>query len=160
MQKNCLYQHTIPAHNTSVISNLNLKMATRTVLNLIGSPNWRPVASEILHILNMNRVQDAVVCHTVPELLRMCRNYEQQVIIWPTLPEPRIIGQSIGCVSNTLFINRFTPYQTWTVYIPEPKQIIDGRVLNRIRAHTVWPLHSSEAEKTAWLDKLVGFSNL
>ena len=129
-------------------------MALRTVLNLVGSSQWRPVASEMLHILNMNRVQDAVVCESLNELLRMCRNYEQQVIIWPSLPGPGIPGLSSECRSNTQFINKYTPYKAWQVYIPEPKL----RVNNGIAL--VWPLNGTLEEKTAWLDRLVRFSRV
>ena len=128
-------------------------MALRTVLNLTGSSQWRPVASEMLHILNMNRVQDAVVCDSINELLRMCRNYEQQVIIWPATQFGH--GMDIG------FINKYTPYQAWSVYVPEVyKYRSHPDMIKQLNSHVVWPYNGTLKEKTAWLDCLVRFSQL
>jgi hypothetical protein len=128
-------------------------MAYRTVLNLIGSSQWRPVAREMLHILNMNRVQDAVVCDSVNELLKMCRNYEQQVIICPATQFGP--GMDIG------FINRYTPYKGWTVYVPEVyKYKPHPDTVKQLDKHVVWPHNGTLKEKTEWLDRLVRFSKL
>ena len=155
--KNCFsffFQFSFHDKPNLIIYRLTAIMALRTVLNLTGSSQWRPIASEMLHILNMNRVQDAVVCESLNELLRNLRNYEQQVIIWPSLPGPRIPTLSPECTSNTQFINKYTPYQAWQVYIPEPKL----RANNGIAL--VWPLNGTLEEKTAWLDRLVRFSRV
>jgi hypothetical protein len=106
----------------------------------------------------MNRVQDAVVCESVNELLQMCRNYEQQVIIWPTSPGQHIIGKPVGCVNNTVFINQFTPYQAWTVYVPDSKHREPEDMIKMLYAHSIWPQKWSMNEKTMCLDRLVGFS--
>ncbi len=150
------YQFTptiTPIHNYTTTK----KMAHRTVFNFISTQNWRPVATEILHILNMNRVQNAVVCHSIPDLLNMCRSYEQQVIIWPSLPDTRIPHDLVSCVVNTNYITQNTPFQAWQIYIPDkPGSIIKPTAEDQL----IWPSHATPEEKTDWLDQMVQFSKL
>lgn len=89
----------------------------RTILTLIGTEQ-KMSARQILLTLNMNRVQNAISCSNIKELLTIAKTRENEVLIY-CVPEQYTINNQIRLQNHRNLIQKYTPYNSKIIYTYE-----------------------------------------
>ena len=89
----------------------------RTILTLIGTAQ-KMSARQILLTLNMNRVQNAISCSNIKELLKTAQTRENDVLVY-CVPEQYTINSRITSQNHRNLIQKYTPYNSKIIYTYE-----------------------------------------
>ena len=89
----------------------------RTILTLIGTAQTMS-ARQILLTLNMNRVQNAISCSNIKELLTTAQTRENEVLVY-CVPEQYTINSPLTSQNHRNLIQKYTPYNSKIIYTYE-----------------------------------------